>query len=166
MNEHPDIAELSAIELSSAVSEHLQSCDVCSQIYADISLLELDLKDLGKKVEIPNYVDQKVHHEIAERSKAIRSSIFRKNLIASVSAIAAVLILSITVVTNLKSEKPLLADINGDGEVNVLDSLVLAQKINKNETDSKNDLNGDGQINVEDLQIVRSAVVSLEGRLP
>lgn len=166
MNEHPDIAELLAKELSEAVAAHVQDCEVCRQVHADISLLELDLKDLGQKVEIPEFADRKVYQDISERSRLIRKRLFRKNLIASVSAIAAVLILSITVVTNLKAEKPLLADINGDGEVNVLDSLMLAQKIDIKEIDRRNDLNGDGQIDLEDLQIVQNAVVSLDGRLP
>ena len=166
MNEHPDIADLSAKELSDAVSVHLESCDVCAQIHADIQLLDVDLKELNLKTVIPASVDQQVYAEIAERSKTIRKSIFRKNLIASVSAIAAVLILSITVVTNLKVNKPLVADINGDGEVNVLDSLMLAQQIDSNQVELKNDLNDDGQINLEDVEIVQNAVVSLDGRLP
>ena len=166
MNEHPDIAELSVKELSGAVSEHLESCDVCAQIHADILLLDVDLRELNQKTAIPVSVDQKVYHDISVRIKAIRKSIFRKNLIASVSAIAAVLLLSITVVTNLKVDKPLAADINGDGEVNVLDSLILAQQIDSDRSEIKNDLNDDGQINLEDLQIVQNAVVSLDGRLP
>jgi len=166
MNEHPDIDELLVKELSGEVKSHLKDCDVCSQVHADIELLDIDLKDLNSKVEIPKTVDEKVYEDISYTSKTIRKSLFRRNLLASVSAIAAVLLLSITVVTNLKADKPLLADINGDGEVNVLDSLMLAQNIDSNTPNSKNDLNGDGQINSQDLQIVRDAVVSLDGSLP
>ena len=167
MNEHPDIAELSASELSSAVSEHLKECDVCSQIYDDIQLLNMDLKELSTHVEIPESINDKVYDEISVRSKLIRKALFKKNLIASVSAIAAVLILSITVVTNLKSNKGIVADINGDGEVNVLDSLTFAQKLESKNFEKENDLNGDGLINTDDLLIVRQAVVNIDrGSLP
>ena len=166
MNEHPDIAELSADSLATAVSEHLQSCNVCSQIHADIKLLEGEFKDLNKRAEIPLAIDQKIYQDISERSKEIRKSIFRKNAFVSISAIAAVVILSFAVFTNVKSVDPIMADINRDGEVNVLDSLLLAQKIDKLSFDKTSDLNNDGVLDSKDLKLVRSAVVSLDGRLP
>lgn len=166
MNEHPDIAELSADSLAVAVSEHLQSCSVCSQIHADIKLLDGEFKDLKKKTEIPLLVDQKIYQEISERSKEIRKSLFRKNVFTSISAIAAVIILSFAVFTNVKSVDPVMADINKDGDVNVLDSLLLAQKIDKLSFDKASDLNGDGVLDSKDLKLVRSAVVNLDGRLP
>ena len=166
MNEHPDIEELSSKELSTAVKEHVEDCDICSQILEDMKMLEIDLHDLNKKVDIPEYVDRNVALEITLRSEEIRRIIFRKNLLTSISAIAAVLILSFTLFTNLKTPQSQLADINGDGEINVLDSLVLAQNIDRQSSDKKFDQNGDGLIDKEDLLIVRNAVVSLEGKLP
>lgn len=166
MSEHPDIADLSVAELSDAVKAHLLGCDVCSQIYADTQLLTIDLKDLNAIADIPDSVNESVYADISTRSRQIRESIFKKKLLVTASAIAAVLILSFSIVVNIKSDKGLVADINGDGEVNVLDTLILAQKIDAKKVDQNNDLNGDGLIDSEDLQIVRNAVVSLDGRLP
>ena len=59
-----------------------------------------------------------------------------------------------------------MADINGDGEVNVLDSLFLARKIDSQVFDASKDLNEDGRLDSEDLQIVRNAVVNLDGIQP
>ena len=166
MNEHPDIEELTAIELTSEVAAHLQSCNVCAQIHADVKLLEMDFKDLVQNANIPESVDEKIGQDISDRSTQIRKSLFRKNLITSLSAVAAVLILSFTLFTNINTVKNQLADINGDGEVNVIDSMLLAQNIELPDPDRKYDLNGDGAVNEKDLQMLRNAVVSLDGRLP
>lgn len=166
MNEHVDIEDLLKDPLTAEVQEHLRCCDLCLQIYEDIRLLNLDLKELNHKIEIPDSVDEQVYLEASNRSRDIRKTLFRKNILASVGAIAAVVICSFVLFFNLSPKQYLAADINGDGEINVLDSLVLAQKIDRQSFNEEIDLNKDGQLNHEDLQILRTAVVNLDGRVP
>ena len=53
----------------------------------------------------------------------------------------------------LKAETPLTVDVNGDGVVNVLDLVVVANAIGKDTPD----VNGDGTVNVLDLVLVANA---------
>ena len=53
----------------------------------------------------------------------------------------------------LKVETPPTADVNGDGTVNVLDLVIVANAFGKAEPD----LNGDGVVNIQDLVIVANA---------
>ena len=53
MNEHPDIAALSAENLAYPVLAHLQECDVCSQIHADIAFLNIDLASFADDSSVP-----------------------------------------------------------------------------------------------------------------
>ena len=53
----------------------------------------------------------------------------------------------------LKAEAPPTADINGDGTVNILDLVVVANALGEAEPD----LNGDGVVNIQDLVIVANA---------
>ena len=53
----------------------------------------------------------------------------------------------------LKQEAELSADVNGDGEVNILDLVAVANAFGKAEPD----LNGDGVVNIQDLVIVANA---------
>ena len=53
----------------------------------------------------------------------------------------------------LKAETPLTADVNGDGVVNILDLVVVANAFG----DAAPDLNGDGIVNIQDLVIVANA---------
>lgn len=166
MNEHPDIAELSAENLAEPVLLHLQECDVCSQIHADIALLNIELASLTDDSSVPAEIDKYVYEGISVRVKGIRQQNFQRSIVVSLSAVAAVVVLSFIIFSNLKLDKPVLADINGDGEVNVLDSLFLARKIDSQVFDSSKDLNEDGRLDGEDLQIVRNAVVNLDGIQP
>lgn len=53
----------------------------------------------------------------------------------------------------LKVETPLTADVNGDGTVNVLDLVIVANAFGE----AAPDLNGDGTVNVLDLVLVANA---------
>ncbi len=53
----------------------------------------------------------------------------------------------------LKQETGIFADVNGDGEVNILDLVAVANAFGKAEPD----LNGDGVVNIQDLVIVANA---------
>ena len=53
----------------------------------------------------------------------------------------------------LKAETPPMADVNGDGVVNIQDLVIVANALGKVEPD----LNGDGVVNIQDLVIVANA---------
>jgi hypothetical protein len=92
-----------------------------------------------------------------KKNKVIRISPFRKWLPLAASIVIAGLILYFS--------KPFptedIADRNGDGKVDILDALVLANQI-KTQPPDKGDLNGDGAIDEQDVRAIAIRSVRLE----
>ncbi len=165
MQTHPDLEELFKTPQGSEVVSHLQSCDICRQIVEDAQLLAAELNELSYIAPISENVESQIRQNISLQAKAVRRQIFRKNLLVSLSAIAAILVLVIGVFNWQADSYIKTADVNKDGEVNVLDSFLLAKKLANNEGLDIGDLNHNGKISDEDLIILREQIVSLESEL-
>lgn len=161
MSDHPDIEKLLAEELTDEVKVHLDSCSVCSQIYEDSVTLNLQMTDLDSRVSIPKEIDLSVRENIKSRSKEIKKRLFRRNLVAALSAAAAVIAVTLILFNRTQNISYETADVNGDGEVNVLDSFLLARKMADGTASGIGDMNENGVTDEEDLKMVRYAVVNL-----
>ena len=162
MSDHPDIEELLKLELTEEVNTHLNDCAVCSQIREDSSLLNIEMNDLNSSAKIPDKIDLLVKENIAVRSKEIKSKLFRRNLFAALSAAAAVIAVTLFLFNRTQDISYETADVNGDGEVNVLDSFMLAREMADGTASGIGDMNENGRTDEEDLKMVRYAVVNLE----
>ncbi len=92
-----------------------------------------------------------------KKNKVIRISPFRKWLPLAASIVIAGLILYFSKPFPTKD----IADRNGDGKVDILDALVLANQI-KTQIPDKGDLNGDGAIDELDVRAIATRSVRLE----
>ncbi len=162
MQEHPDIEELFRNPLDSTVANHLENCLICRQILEDSKLLATELAQLNEPAPISEKTNSQIQQDISARAKVIRQQIFRKNLAASLVAIAAILILTVGIFNWQSKTYIETADINNDGEINVLDSFVFAKKLANKETITNGDLDHNGKSDEEDLKLLRNQIVGLE----
>jgi len=88
------------------------------------------------------------------------------------SAVAACLILGIGMVTWHRAEHPTSVaqvqimnphDLNADGQVDIVDALVLAKRVQRHEARPENDLNHDGLVTASDADELASTIVRLQG---
>ena len=64
----------------------------------------------------------------------------------------------------IRVEQPSMADVNGDGEVSILDLLLVARDLERTKLrNSRTDINGDGQVSILDLTLVAQSMDSTTG---
>ena len=161
MNEHPDIEVLLNKGWSPEVQEHVEQCMICSDILRDSELLELSLGSLQKPVTISSKREQHISQMLMFESLQIRSELFKKKWNSRVfTAAAALLIIAGVFSLSIPKLVPMAADVNKDGQINVLDSFLLAKSL-ENQNKLAADINGDGVTDFQDLSLLRSQIVEL-----
>ena len=145
----------------------------------DLPDLGTDLLSLyGRRVEVPVDIDDRMRVAIAEQWTPMASHSTYWRRVLAVSGVAAALLLTV-VWMNLPRQSALPpqlaesslaepADIDGDGQVNILDAYQLArslgaQRIPESGEPGWHDVNGDGTMNRLDVDAVAYRAVRLEG---
>jgi hypothetical protein len=120
------------------------------------------LRTFARSVDVPRSIDDAIRNravaKLAGRSR--RTLVIRW---ASVMAAAAVILFAIKVASPPASLPVRVAsanDLNGDGSVNVLDALILAKKLETNQ--STVDANGDGHVDRSDVDAIAMIAVRLD----
>ena len=178
MENHPDIERLLNNKEDADIAAHIDECAVCSQIAMDAELLSLTIGDLRKPFEVSDLREKEIKEGIAAQATEIRKTLFKTNTFVKTTAAAAVLLIAsgfwfFKMDRSLEPHndvaktltKSLAQDFNGDGQVNVIDSYLLAQSLKRGDTlEDRFDLNKDGQVSEADLALLRKNVVSVGGQ--
>jgi hypothetical protein len=167
---HPDALALDAHragEPAPGVAKHLEECEVCS---AELALQHALAAELGAPIaiEVPRSQDDALRVAARQRAQVIRSR-RRWPLIAGaglVAAAAAIVLLMLArgpgATTNPVATAQLRGDINLDGQLDVIDALVLARQLDGGGADvTRADLNRDGTVDHADVEWISSAIVSV-----
>jgi hypothetical protein len=128
-------------------------------------------KDLRSLFEPPGRAPQQVDKAILEPASR-RLARPRRLIIplrwaavaaaAAVVALAAILFIPQSAIRNLQSTRPVLADLDGNGRVDILDAFRLARRIEShNQIQTTWDFNRDGSVDRKDVDIVAFAAVRL-----
>lgn len=141
-----------------------QQSDTDQETQAPQGLID-DVRALyGTGVAVPPQVDEGILAR-AQRRFARRRMVARglRWGVAGVAA-AAVLLVAVTIWPGLRSVAAGREDIDGNGQVDILDAFTLARNIEAPDGVKKEwDLNGDGVVNRIDVDTVALAAVSLKG---
>src|SRR5688572_26783962 len=128
----------------------------------DQKVLEAIRKNFGQKeAEVPlqfNASDVFFHSKRAPSKLRIRQRRWQRWL-----PLAASIVIAATMFYFASLGRTLAADVNRDGAVDVLDALVLADRVRSGEAKSRRwDLNGDGKVDARDSEEILARVVDLE----
>jgi len=147
---------------------HLRACQLCQERAAWLAQLERELTAVSA-VEVPRGVEQEILSLAAQRARfARRLRGFRRTATWLVPlAAAAALVVAVVPLRLSPPEAPVAAagpaDVNGDGVVDIIDALVLAQAVEgRRETLPIWDLNHDQQIDNRDVEQIAMAAVRLQ----
>ena len=104
------------------------------------------------EVDVPEEVDRRI---LAHA----RWVLLRRRL-APVAAVAAVLLVAVTIALDRSKGVP--GDVNGDGAVDIIDAYVLAVRVREGaELESAWDFDGDGRIDERDVAVITERSVAL-----
>ena len=128
----------------------------------DQKVLEAIQKNFGQKeAEVPLQFDASdvfFHSKRAPSKLRIRQKRWQRWL-----PLAASIVIAATMFYFASLGRTLAADVNRDGAVDVLDALVLADRVRNGEAKSRRwDLNGDGKVDARDSEEILARVVDLE----
>ncbi len=148
--------------------------------------LESALRDLAReRLFVPSEADQKVleaiHKNFGQKETEVQATQFDASdvLFHSKRApstlrfrhkrwqrwlpLAASIVIAATMLYFASLGRTLAADVNRDGTVDVLDALVLADRVRRGEAKSRQwDVNGDGKVDARDSEEILARVVDLE----
>ena len=145
------------------MSHHNQQSDTDLHTQAPQALIDEIRALYGTRVPVPPEVDDAilagVQRRFARRRRMARA--LRWGLAGA--AAAAVLLVAVTIWPGMRSLPAGREDIDGNGQVNILDAFALARHIEKPEAvEAQWDLTGDGVVDGRDVDTVALAAVSLE----
>ncbi|MBT3382025.1 MAG: hypothetical protein HN742_26140 [Lentisphaerae bacterium] len=176
MSDHPETVELELYRTGEAdvdVCQHVAACAVCQEQVARLDSLAGSLNDLpASDPALFADVDRAVLAAIAGTSE--RRSPFlvlvRRRLIPA--AAAALVLLGTFWVLNPRTGPAPVAnapgraepDVNGDGRLDILDALAMAQAVERGRRLAPAwDLNDDGRVDTKDANTLAQRVVSVSG---
>ena len=175
---HPDLLELELLrtnEAAEGVTEHVAQCSECREVLAQLDAVGGEL-EFGQVPCAPTEKTEKeVLEFIGERAASISTARRRRIFWLRVGwAAAAVALLCLGLVWYQASiEEPdvpkpmppaiaLREDINRDGQVDIVDAMLLARKLDVDEAIAPDfDFNEDGQVDTGDVETLAQQVVAL-----
>ncbi len=177
-NPHPDLLELELLrtnEAAEGVEEHVAQCRQCQEVLAQLGAFSGEL-DLGRVpcASTPE-TDKEVLGFIDERSALISTARRRLLVWQRVAwAAAAVVIIGLGMfwyyaptgmLDDARPLPPVAArrrDINRDGQVDIVDAMLLARKLEDHEAIPGDwDFNGDGNVDGGDVDALAQEIVAL-----
>lgn len=147
---HLDVLGLDAVRAGDATSEQRGHAEVCPECRAAVDgLSSLAGRLAPARVDVPPFV----------RARLMSSLRPRRRLLPL--AAAAALFLAVASLWLIPS-KP--GDLDRNGEVDIVDALVMATRLKAGETiEGRHDLNGDGRIDARDIDVLAARVVAVGG---
>lgn len=156
------------------VAEHLATCESCAAHLAVQRALAAELGAPPPSLAVPPAQDAALRAaargRAAEIAVAVAPSRSRWAWMAAAGAavaVAAALLLlfgrggSPDSTTPRIAVAPIHGDINRDGQLDVIDALVLARQLDSARPNPDNDVNGDGSVDHSDVEWISAAVVSV-----
>lgn len=170
MSDHPTDLELELFRTGEALEitvKHVADCEQCRQRSAFFIALAAEQQLCDLSIEIPAETDDTIAAMARQQAARVRDQARMHRLkrwVSSIAGVAAVILIVLVVPVMNQDERPLLknaeADVNGDGQIDILDALALAQ-ITGTTTEERWDLNGDGRIDTSDVDFIALEAVSL-----
>ena len=153
-------------EAEPEVLQHLEVCEECRDEFDRLKRLGELSSALGQPVlDVPEQVHESIHQlgqSTAQRT-ADRRRFRRWHKVGAAAAILALCGLGIWV-SQRNSPAQNVADIDGDGRVDIVDAFVLAKSLHsKSPLKPQWDLNSDGRIDQSDVEIIAQRAVMLKG---
>lgn len=147
---HLDVLGLDAVRAGDASADqqaHVSACPDCRSAVDRLS--SLSARFAAPRLEVPPFVRARVLSSIRPRRRLLPL------------AAAAALFLAVAALLFVPS-KP--GDLDRNGQVDIVDALVLALRLKSGESvDRRHDLNGDGRIDAGDVDVLAARVVAVGG---
>jgi hypothetical protein len=174
---HPDLLRIDAVRAGEGSAEdrlHVRFCADCQRVLLDLEETAESLRVVVRApFEVPDEVESRILWNARKQAltarRAQRGRLWRRAALPALGlAAAAGLVLTLS----LREQVPLArtarvvvqGDINGDGEINIVDAYVLALAIEGGRPQSvAADVNGDGVVDQSDVDTAARRAVSLGG---
>ncbi|MFH1811142.1 MAG: dockerin type I repeat-containing protein [Pseudomonadota bacterium] len=178
MTTHPDMLELELArtrEASAEVMQHLQSCTTCQQQLARLQSLR-DAQAQPETIPLSVAREAMLLEMVQDSARRARtrhrqqSTVVRVLRWAAPVAAAAGLVVAISVPMTMHRSAEVAAvppgiagDVNADGQVNIVDALLLARSLERGDPLKLHDLDGDQVITASDVEAIARRAVALGG---
>jgi anti-sigma factor RsiW len=162
-------------EGSPADTVHLEGCAECREALAEIEAIAGRFRPrFPAPVDVPAEIEQRILWNARKRALELRRTPVRRVLLQPGWAVAAVVVLAFGVATfwrqailapsSAPPQRIARADIDGDGNVDMIDALRLARAVRGGGSlDPAWDVNGDGHVDELDTDAVAMRAVSIGG---
>lgn len=179
---HPDLLRIDAVragEGDKADLDHVQACDDCRRVLADLQDLARDLQEVSRPtLKVPDEIDRRILWNARKQAALARKrsvSSRGRRMPAARWAVAAGVVLALGTLSTwqllqeqaasrrLPATISLAAeDINGDGKVDILDAFALARSLQSRSGAAQTwDVNGDGVVDDRDVDLIAHAAVAV-----
>jgi hypothetical protein len=176
-NSHPDLLRIDAVRVGDGSAEdrlHVRLCADCQRVLLELEETADSLRVLARApFEVPEEVESRILWNARKQAlmarRARRGRLWRRVALPAVGlAAAAVLVLTLSLREQVPPTRTahvaVQGDINGDGQVDILDAYALALALEGGQPQgAKADVNGDGVIDQNDVDAAARQAVSLGG---
>jgi hypothetical protein len=178
MSQHPTELELELMrggEGEASLRQHVDACSDCQRQLTELERFASALSAPPPRIEVPAARDQAVLELARARAVEVRGQVRKTSAArrllywAGPIAAAAGIAILVTVPMRAPEEAPppatdVAGDFNADGQVDIVDALLLARASERGETlDARFDLNGDQRVDRQDAEQIARVAVSVGG---